>query len=93
MVRSKWKTPYIHYSIIDSILKQKSRSIITTKSRSTFILKSFIGIMFAVYTGRSFTKVFVEERMIGHKLGEFAFTRKVGNIHQKRVKIRIIKKK
>jgi ribosomal protein S19 len=31
--------------------------------------------------------------MIGHKLGEFAFTRKIGKIHQKKEKkVRLIKK-
>jgi small subunit ribosomal protein S19 len=35
-----------------------------------------IGQTFAVHTGHSFVPVFVTEQMIGHKLGEFAPTRK-----------------
>ena len=31
-------------------------------------------------------KVFIDEKMVGHKLGEFAFTRKLGKIHDKKDK-------
>jgi small subunit ribosomal protein S19 len=49
-------------------------------------LRSFIGLVIAVYTGRSFSKVYIEEKMVGHKLGEFSFTRKLGKIHQSKKK-------
>jgi ribosomal protein S19 len=41
-------------------------------------------MIFEVYTGRLYNKVYIEERMVGHKLGEFAFTRKLGKIHEKK---------
>jgi small subunit ribosomal protein S19 len=55
-------------------------------SRSSIILQSFIGLTFEVYTGKQYTKVYIDEKMVGHKLGEFAFTRKLGKIHEKKVK-------
>jgi len=86
MVRSVWKPPYVHYQLLDAIIKNKSRTIIRTKSRSSTILESFIGMIFEVYTGRMYNKVYINEKMVGHKLGEFSFTRKLGKIHQKKVK-------
>lgn len=84
MVRSKWKVPFVHYKLLNQLLKNKKRLIIRTRSRSSLILPSFIGMIFEVYTGRLYNKVYIEERMVGHKLGEFAFTRKLGKIHEKK---------
>ena len=39
-----------------------------------------------VYTGRTYNNVYIEEKMVGHKLGEFSFTRKLGKIHDKKNK-------
>jgi ribosomal protein S19 len=55
-------------------------------SRSSVILKSFIGLIFQIYTGRNYIKLYIDEKMIGHKLGEFSFTRKLGKIHIKKKK-------
>jgi len=44
-------------------------------------LFSFIGLTFEVYNGKNYNKVYIEEKMIGRKLGEFVFTRKLGKIH------------
>jgi ribosomal protein S19 len=62
-------------------------------SRSSFILPSFIGLVFEVYTGKSYTKVYIEEKMVGHKLGEFSYTRKIGKIHFKKGKTSKVGKK
>jgi small subunit ribosomal protein S19 len=86
MTRAKWKAPYIHYSLLDDIIKNTTRTVIRTKSRSSTILQSFIGLVIEVYTGRSYNKVYIEEKMVGHKLGEFSFTRKMGRIHEKKNK-------
>ena len=40
------------------------------------MVPDFIGFTFLVHNGRQFTKVFVTEDMVGHKLGEFAPTTK-----------------
>jgi len=87
MVRARWKPAFVNYFLLKSIAKSKSRVVIRTKSRSSTILQSFIGLFFEVYTGRYYTKIYVEQRMVGHKLGEFAFTRKIGKIHEKRFRV------
>jgi len=72
--------------LLDDILANKTRSIIKTKSRSSVILQSFVGLVVEVYTGRTYNNVYIEEKMVGHKLGEFSFTRKLGKIHDKKNK-------
>lgn len=86
MVRSKWKAPFVDYQLLDSIIANKTHSVIRTKSRSSTILQSFIGLVIAVYTGRMYNNVYIDEKMVGHKLGEFSFTRKLGRIHEKKGK-------
>ncbi|KAL9546133.1 hypothetical protein MBANPS3_006814 [Mucor bainieri] len=51
-------------------------SFITNTARSCTILPSFVGLKFLVHNGKDYLPVHVTEEMIGHKLGEFAFTRK-----------------
>lgn len=86
MVRSKWKAPFVDYQLLDDILSNSVRGVIRTKSRSSTILQSFVGLVFEVYNGRVYNNVYVEEKMVGHKLGEFSFTRKLGRIHEKKNK-------
>lgn len=86
MNRSIWKPSYVNYFLINTILKNKKRTIIRTKARSSTILQSFIGLNFAVYNGRKYVKFYIDRKMVGHKLGEFSFTRKVGRVHEKRLK-------
>ena len=84
MSRSFWKPPYIKYNLVNDVLSKKNN--IKTKSRSSIILQSFIGSVLFVYTGRMYKKIIITENMVGHKLGEFAFTRKIGRIHMKKKK-------
>lgn len=86
MVRSKWKSPFVHYTILNDIIKNKTRNVIRTTSRSSIILQSFVGLIFEVYTGRLYSRVYIDEKMVGHKLGEFSYTRKLGKIHEKKNK-------
>ena len=46
-----------------------------TWSRRSTILPDFIGHTFAVHDGRKHVPVFIEDSMVGHKLGEFAPTK------------------
>lgn len=86
MTRSSWKVPYINYLLFNESIKNPDSSTIRTMSRSSVILPAFIGKLFEVYTGRTYTRVYVEEKMVGHKFGEFSFTRKMGKIHVKKEK-------
>jgi small subunit ribosomal protein S19 len=85
MTRSSWKTPFVDYKLLNSILNVKDSPIKTT-SRQTKILQSFVGLNIFVHTGLTYKKVYINEDMVGRKLGEFAYTRKIGNIHKKKDK-------
>lgn len=48
---------------------------IKTWARASQIPPEFVGYTFLVHNGRTFIEVFVNETMVGHRLGEFAPTR------------------
>lgn len=78
MARSRKKGPYIDPKLFAKVEKQKTsgqRSTIKTWSRDCQIPPDFVGFRFAVHNGRAFTEIFVNESMVGHRLGEFAPTR------------------
>jgi ribosomal protein S19 len=62
--------------------KIQNSPIIRTKSRASVILSWCIGLTIEIYTGRNYTRLYITENMVGKKLGEFAFTRKLGQIHK-----------
>ena len=53
-----------------------SKKPIKTWSRRSTILPEFVGLTLMIHNGKTFQSVFVTENMVGHKLGEFAVTRK-----------------
>jgi small subunit ribosomal protein S19 len=55
--------------------ESKMSPIIKIKSRRSTVLESFVGKEVWIYTGKVFTKKKIKEQMVGHKFGEFAFTR------------------
>ena len=81
MSRSIWKGPHVDASLLNKVDKMKktkeSKLKIGTWSRRSLVLPQFIGMSFNVYNGCKWVPVLVTEEMIGHKLGEFAVTRKV----------------
>ena len=79
MSRSSKKGPHIDQKLLKKVLKQKEtgdKSAIKTWSRACTISPDFVGHTFLVHQGRKFEEVYVTEEMVGHKLGEFAPTRK-----------------
>ncbi len=79
MSRSLKKGPYIDEKLLKKVLKakeMKDKKAIKTWSRDCVITPVMVGTNFAVHNGRDFLNVFVEENMVGHKLGEFSPTRK-----------------
>ena len=77
MSRSSKKGPYIDPRVLAKVQKAKAgKDQIKTWSRSCTIAPEFVGFTFLVHNGRQHTPVFVTENMVGHKLGEFAPTRK-----------------
>ena len=81
MARSLKKGPFIDESLMKKVEKVNSsekKEVIKTWSRRSTIFPEFIGNTFAVHNGKEFIPVYVTEDMVGHKLGEFALTRKFG---------------
>ena len=79
MGRSIKKGPFVDFSLLDKIQKAKAsnqKTPIKTWSRRSTITPDFVGLTFTVHNGKIFNPVFVTENMVGHKLGEFAPTRK-----------------
>lgn len=64
--------------------------VIETWSRRSTIYPEMVGLTIHVYNGREHIPVYITENMVGHKLGEFSFTRRFGG-HAK-TEERVIKK-
>ncbi|MBM4410877.1 MAG: 30S ribosomal protein S19 [Dehalococcoidia bacterium] len=78
MSRSTKKGPFVHPKLLKKVLAVASadrREIIRTWSRASTIMPEMLGMTIAVHDGRRHVPVFCTENMVGHKLGEFAFTR------------------
>ena len=81
MARSSKKKPYVFDRLLKKVKelnKSGKKEVIKPCSRRSTIYPDFIGHTFAVHNGREFIPVYVTEDMVGHKLGEFALTRKFG---------------
>ena len=81
MARSIKKGPFVDESLMKKVEKVNSsekKEVIKTWSRRSTIFPEFVGNTFAVHNGKEFVPVYVTEDMVGHKLGEFALTRKFG---------------
>ncbi len=78
MSRSLKKGPYIDEKLLKKVKKLKpgDKTIIRTWSRAAAITPEMVGFTFGVHNGKEHISVFVSEDMVGHKLGEFAPTRK-----------------
>lgn len=78
MARSISKGPYADFKLLKKIqaLKPGDKTIIKTWSRNSMITPEMVGYIFGVHNGKIFIEVAVTEEMVGHKLGEFAPTRK-----------------
>ena len=78
MSRSLKKGPFVDYKLQRKIeaLATEDRTIIKTWERQSTISPEMVGRTIAVHNGRVHVPVFVTENMVGHKLGEFAPTRK-----------------
>lgn len=78
MSRSSKKGPFIADTLfkkIQKLNKLKEKEVILTWSRASTILPIMINHTIAVYNGHEHVPVFITDRMVGHKLGEFSPTR------------------
>jgi len=79
MTRSSKKGPYIDEQLLKKVAEMRASGktyVIKTWSRDCTICPEFIGVTFGVHNGKEFIPVFCSEFMVGHKLGEFAPTRR-----------------
>ena len=78
MSRSLKKGPFVDPKLAKKVaaLGQDDRTVIKTWARASTIAPEFVGRTIAVYNGKVHVPVFISENMVGHKLGEFAPTRK-----------------
>ena len=81
-MRSSKKGPFVEQRLLDRIEAMNvsgNKKVIKTWSRRSMIVPQMIGHTIAVHNGRIHISVYISENMVGHKLGEFAPTRKFGH--------------
>ena len=78
MSRSLKKGPFVDYKLEKKIkaLGKEDRTVIKTWARASTISPEMVGRTIAIHNGKLHIPVFISENMVGHKLGEFAPTRK-----------------
>ncbi len=77
MSRSLKKGPYVDEKLLKKVkLLGNDKKVIKTWARGSSIAPEMVGHTFGVHNGKIHVQVFVTEDMVGHKLGEFAPTRK-----------------
>jgi len=88
MSRSLKKGPYINERLLKKIkdLKPGDKTIIKTWDRSCTITPEMVGFTIGVHNGKKHESIYIVENMVGHKLGEFAHTRKFINHGGKKAK-------
>ena len=78
MSRSLKKGPFVDGHLmkkVETAQASRDKRPLKTWSRRSTILPEFIGLTIAVHNGRQHVPVYINENMVGHKLGEFAMTR------------------
>src|ERR1700757_672327 len=78
MARSTKKGAFVDAFLQTRVEQMNSRNekkVLRTWSRRSTVLPEMVGHTIAVHNGKKFIPVYVTENMVGHKLGEFSFTR------------------
>src|ERR1700676_193814 len=78
MARSTKKGPFVDAHLVTKVEGMNARNeqkVLRTSSRRSTSLPEMVGGTIAVHNGRKFIPVYVTESKVGHKLGEFSFTR------------------
>jgi small subunit ribosomal protein S19 len=60
---------------VSKLNENRAKTPLKTWARACTIIPEFVGHTFEVHNGNKFLRVFVQEDMVGHKLGEFSPTR------------------
>ncbi len=78
MSRSTKKGPAVNAKLskkVEAAIRSGQKTVIKTWARSSTILPDMVGLTIGVHDGRRHVPIYVNENMVGHKLGEFAPTR------------------
>ena len=78
MARSTKKGPFIDNHLLAKVEAMNARNekkVLRTWSRRSTVIPEMVGHTLAVHNGKKFIPVYITENMVGHKLGEFSFTR------------------
>ena len=78
MSRSLKKGPFVDDHLMAKVLKAiktGDKKVIKTWSRRSTVVPDMIGLTIAVHNGLKHIPIYINENMVGHKLGEFAHTR------------------
>jgi small subunit ribosomal protein S19 len=76
--RSLHKGPFIDLHLQKKVEEASARNDkrpIKTWSRRSMVSPDMVGLTIAVYNGRQHVPIYINEDMVGHKLGEFSPTR------------------
>ena len=79
MSRSLKKGPYIDHNLQEKVAKMnqaREKKVIKTWARASTVFPEMVGHTVAVHDGAKHVPVYISENMVGHKLGEFAPTRR-----------------
>jgi small subunit ribosomal protein S19 len=79
MSRSLKKGPYVQAKLlqrIEEMNRSGDKRVIKTWSRASTIFPQMVGHTVAVHDGKRHVPIYITENMVGHKLGEFAPTRR-----------------
>lgn len=79
MSRSIKKGPYVDSKLLKKVKEAKEkgdRAPIKTWTRRSQVAPEMVGANLAIHNGKKFVSVFITEAMVGHRLGEFAPTRR-----------------
>jgi small subunit ribosomal protein S19 len=79
MSRSLKKGPFIDGNLQQKVARMnqaREKKVIRTWARASVIFPEMVGHTVAVHDGQKHVPVFVTENMVGHRLGEFAPTRR-----------------
>ncbi len=78
MPRSVHKGPFVEPKLmkrVEAAQRSGDKRVIKTWSRASTVTPEMVGLTIAVHNGKNFVPIFINENMVGHKLGEFVPTR------------------
>jgi small subunit ribosomal protein S19 len=78
MSRSLKKGPYVNQRLLNKIknLGPNDKTVIKVWDRACTITPEMVGKTIGVHNGKTHLPVYIVENMVGHRLGEFAPTKK-----------------